>query len=329
MKNISKYLLLLVFCTVVFGVTNNISAQTISDETVAVNNSNLAEINFPTGARRVKERNVPAEIKDTLDKLIAAGGDKIRQGGSEVVVWEGNYAKTKGAQMIQKLESNLKNSGWEYEIGAKENDFVLFSLFRAAPERRALVGFFVPNEDAFIFAITEMVRRDAPKTERENQMDEEMTETQTYSDNDSYETVKKVSVGNFSSIVGEWISGSSGSMTTTTSGVYLGGSGSRFTYKFYANGTVEHTGIMNSMTGGCRMQIFRSAKGRAVLNGNTLTINWSPASFSRDDSCSPSKNYKKTLPAETETFQVNFETYFNDKQLCLTGTDKMCFSLTE
>ncbi len=80
------------------------------------------------------------------------------------------------------------------------------------------------------------------------------------------------------------------------------------------------------MTGGCRMQIFKTAKGKASLNGDTLTINWSPASFSRDDSCSPSKNYKKTLPAETETFKVNFETYYDDKQLCLTGKDKTCFS---
>lgn len=316
----------LLFCAAVFGFAHDVSAQTVNDETVAVNNSNLTEINFPTGARRVRQQSVPAEIRDTLDRLIASGGDKIRQGGSEVVVWEGNYAKTKGAQMIQKLESNLKNSGWEYEIGAKENDFVLFSLFRAAPERRALVGFFVPNEDAFIFAVTEMVRRDAPKTERENQLEEETTETQTNSDNDSYETVKKVSVGSLSSIAGEWVSGSSGSMTTTTSGVYLGGNASRHTYRFSANGAVEYTGIMNVMTGGCRMQIFKTAKGRATLNGSTLTINWQPASFSRDDSCSPSKNYKKTLPAETETFQINFETYFDDKQLCLTSTDKMCFS---
>lgn len=144
--------------------------------------------------------------------------------------------------------------------------------------------------------------------------------------NDSYETVKKVNVGNLSAIVGKWVSGNTGSMTTTTSGVYLGGNASRHTYQFNTNGTVEYTGIMNIMTGGCRMQIFKTAKGKATLSGSTLTINWSPASFSRDDSCSPSKNYKKTLPAETETFQVNFETYYDDKQLCLTGTDKTCFS---
>lgn len=143
----------------------------------------------------------------------------------------------------------------------------------------------------------------------------------------SYETVKKLNVGNMSAIVGKWVSGNTGSMTTTTSGVYLGGNASRHTYQFGANGAVEYTGIMNIMTGGCRMQIFKSAKGRASLNGDTLTINWSPASFSRDDSCSPSKNYKKTLPAETETFKINFETYYDDKQLCLTSSDKTCFSL--
>lgn len=152
---------------------------------------------------------------------------------------------------------------------------------------------------------------------------DEQTETDPYG---SYETVNKVSVGNFSSIVGKWVSGSSGSIVTTPTGAILGGNGSRFTYQFNANGTVEFTGIMNSMTGGCRMQIFRSAKGKATLNGDTLTINWSPASFSRDDSCSPSKNYKKTLPAETETMKINFETYYDDKQLCLTTTDRMCYS---
>jgi hypothetical protein len=77
------------------------------------------------------------------------------------------------------------------------------------------------------------------------------------------------------------------------------------------------------------MQIFKTAKGRARLNGDTLTINWSPASFSRDDSCSPSQNYKKTLPAETETFQVSLKNSYGQKQLCLTGKDETCYSQTK
>lgn len=129
-----------------------------------------------------------------------------------------------------------------------------------------------------------------------------------------------------SSLAGEWVWGSSGSITRTSSGAYLGGSGSRHTYKFGAGGNVEYTGIMNQMTGGCRMQIYRNVKGKATLSGSTLTIKWAPATFSRDDSCSPAKNYKKSMPAETETFQVKFQMVPGQKQLCLTGSDEMCFS---
>jgi hypothetical protein len=134
------------------------------------------------------------------------------------------------------------------------------------------------------------------------------------------------SVGNVSALAGTWVWGRSGSYTTTTAGAYLGGNGSRHTYQFSANGAVEYTGIMNMMTAGCRMQIFRTMKGRASLNGDTLTIKWSPAAFSRDDSCSPSKNYKKTMPAETETFKVAFKDSYGQKQLCLTGKDETCYS---
>jgi hypothetical protein len=83
---------------------------------------------------------------------------------------------------------------------------------------------------------------------------------------------------------------------------------------------------MNVMTAGCNMQVFKSMKGRARLSGDTLTIDWSPAAFSRADSCSPSKDYKKTLPAETETFQVKFKTDYGQRQLCLTGKEETCFS---
>lgn len=145
--------------------------------------------------------------------------------------------------------------------------------------------------------------------------------------NSSYETVKKSRVGNFSSMTGKWVSGNTGSMTTTTSGVYLGGNASRHTYQFSANGAVEYTGIMNMMAGGCRTQIFRTMKGKASLSGETLTINWSPASYSYENSCSASKNYKKTLPAETETMKVYFESYFNSRQLCLMNPERLCMSL--
>ena len=136
----------------------------------------------------------------------------------------------------------------------------------------------------------------------------------------------ETSVGDISALAGTWAWARSGSSTYATGGAYLGSNGSRFTYKFLPNGLVEYTGIMNVMTGGCRMQIFKSAKGRASLNGATLTIKWSPASFSRDDSCDRAGNYKKTLPAETENFQIQFKTDYGQRQLCMTGKDETCYS---
>lgn len=150
-----------------------------------------------------------------------------------------------------------------------------------------------------------------------------------YEDAAEAEGASNANVGNLSALVGEWVWGRSGSSTYTTGGAYMGSNGSRHAYKFYANGTVEYTGIMNVMTGGCKMQIFKSAKGKARLSGNTLTINWSPAVFTRDDSCSSSQNYKKTLPAETETFQIQFKNSYGQKQLCMTGKDETCFSPAE
>lgn len=131
---------------------------------------------------------------------------------------------------------------------------------------------------------------------------------------------------NLSALTGKWTWGRSGSSTYASSGSLLGSNGSRFTYYFSANGAVEYVGIMNIMTAGCRMQVFTSKKGKARLQGETLTINWSPAAFSRDDSCSPSKNYKKTLPAETETLRVEFKDSYEQRQLCLTGKEETCFS---
>jgi hypothetical protein len=106
----------------------------------------------------------------------------------------------------------------------------------------------------------------------------------------------------------------------------MGSNGSRHTYQFSSNGTVEYSGIMNVMTGSCNMQVFSTKKGKGSIKGDTLTIAFEPGTFIRDDSCSPSKNYKKTLPAETETYKVKLKTEYGQMQLCMTGKDETCFS---
>lgn len=142
--------------------------------------------------------------------------------------------------------------------------------------------------------------------------------------NDTIDNAKPV--GNIAAISGKWAWADSGSMTKTTTGVYLGGNASRFTYEFSPNGSVLFTGIMTTMTGGCKLTAFRTVKGKASLNGDKLTIDWQPASFSRDDMCSPAKDYKKILPAEKETFTVRLKTDLGQKQLCLVASDETCYS---
>jgi hypothetical protein len=132
--------------------------------------------------------------------------------------------------------------------------------------------------------------------------------------------------GAVADLAGKWAWGRTGSMTKTTSGVYLGGNASRFTYEFDGRGNVTMTGIMTVMTGGCEMEVFRTARGKASITGDELTLNWQPASFSRHNSCSPEKDYKKTLPAEREVMTVKFRTDYGQKQLCLTGKEEMCYS---
>ena len=136
------------------------------------------------------------------------------------------------------------------------------------------------------------------------------------------------SVGEISSLVGKWVWTHTGNSAISTSGTYIGSNGSRFTYQFLPNGTVEFTGIMNVMNGGCNQQIFQSRKGKVSLSGSTMTINWSPATFTRDFSCDRANNYTKTLPAENETYQVKFKTDLGQKQLCLISKDETCFSPT-
>ncbi|WP_448273709.1 hypothetical protein [Nostoc sp. DSM 114160] len=136
------------------------------------------------------------------------------------------------------------------------------------------------------------------------------------------------SVGEISSLVGKWVWTRTGNNAISTNGTYIGSNGSRFTYQFLPNGTVEFTGIMNVMNGSCNQQIFQSRKGKASLSGSTMTINWSPATFTRDFSCDRANNYTKTLPAENETYQVKFKTDLGQKQLCLIGKDETCFSPT-
>ena len=132
-----------------------------------------------------------------------------------------------------------------------------------------------------------------------------------------------------SEVVGTWVNGRSMTSVTNSVGVTSAGTGSRFTYQFHPNGTVEYTGILQTVSlGGCKLVAFTQKKGRLSISGDTMTISYAPAHFSRDDSCDRAGNYKKTLPAETVTQQFAVKEKYGDMYVCFAGKDgeESCFS---
>ena len=299
-------------------VTNAAAQQTDDVETVAAGSSQLTAITLPPGARRIKEASVPEEIKSILAKVIAAGGENIRQGGSEVFVWGGNYKKAGGARMIKNLETALKNSGWQYEIGDKANEFAIFTLFRTEPSRRGLIGFFVPSEEVFVFAVAEMLRADAASVETETPAAETSA-------------AKPARTGGETSIYGKWLRSKGGGFVDYT-GKTNYKSGENFYFEFFPDGTVEYTreqDVLSIMQ--CKINGKDTARGKFSVSGNTLTIKLGAGKSVETNSCNSGENFNKTL--EPATISVQFQIRKSDSVLrpdnptmmCFDGKDDVCY----
>jgi hypothetical protein len=299
---LGKRLVLLFILLTSFTFTFNTAAQT-TRETEPAERSELAATDLPTGCERILEASVPEDLKKVLAKLVAEGGEKIRQGDSEVLTWSGKgYKRSTSIQLMKQIETNLQKAGWTYEIGKSNDDVVLFSLLRQTPTRRGLLGFFVPSDNGLVLAMTEMVPADGPAAEANNSSSEETAVEVKGGDTANASTVRE--------LIGKWAWANTGSSIQNTYGTTVASNGSRFTYQFFPDGTVQYVGIMHTASlAGCRMEVFSTKKGKVSINGQTMTIAWAPASFSRDDTCTPQQNYKKTIPAETETqtWQIKHE----------------------
>jgi hypothetical protein len=274
--------------------------------------------------------NISAQANDKV--LVSAGGKTLRQSDVSRLIefyewaFETEFSAEQRAQFAE-------NTAVEFRANPSESrattDSLLDSfakILAASSDRRQ------QTRQKFLEAFLPEARRSREENAQllvgiyDAARGETNANVASYDSNNTDSNDSMPGAGNVSALAGKWVWGRSGSTTYTTGGAYMGGNGSRFTYQFGANGAVEYTGIMNVMTAGCNLQVFKSMKGRATLSGDTLTIDWSPAAFSRADSCSPSKDYKKTLPAETETFQVKFKTDYGQRQLCLTSKEETCFS---
>lgn len=298
---------------VIFAVCLSLSAAA---QTFPARDSKLAAVGLPGGAQQVEDGSVPGEIRDTLAKLVAAGGEKIRQGDSEVFLWSGNYKKANGSQMIKKLENSLKTSGWEYEIGEQNNEFVVFSLSRTEPSRRVLMGFFVPSEDVFIFAMTEMLAANASTASKQ-------------------QAAKTNTTGSTNSnIVGKWFrTTGGGSIDFTGKTQYK--AGENFYFEFLPDGTVEYAREKEVLTIlQCRIKASDKARGTYTVSGNRLTINLGAMKAVGSSSCEEKDNFNKTLPASSVTKQFTVKPMESlarpDKplMLCFDGDEGACFEKT-
>ncbi len=134
------------------------------DETTAVDSSDLTGVRLPQGAHRVNEASVPSEIAQTMQKIVAEGKGKLRQGEIEVLIWTGSDLKKPGAKSItDRLAGALKTGGWEYEVSGTENGITFFSVLRSEPERRGILGFFGEADGMLIFAWTEVHAAGGPR----------------------------------------------------------------------------------------------------------------------------------------------------------------------
>ena len=311
-----QFLLFLVVC--ILGFSANIQAQTLDDETVLVGSSKLTAVNFPSGARRVNDEKVPNEIKATLSKLVALGGDAVKEGESEVVLWSGNYKNARGRQMIQNLEAALKNAGWQYEADPGTDEFKTFAFYRTEPARRAFAGFFVPSEDAFVFAVAEMLKAGGNRTE--NPVSSQKTEVQPKNNG---------SVN--SNIYGKWFRTVGGGSRDWT-GKTQYNAGEDYYFEFFPDGSVTYSREKDVLTiMQCKIKETQKARGRFTISGNKLDIELGEMSSVGSDSCDKKGNFNKIL--EPSTISVDFvikkmESITrpdNPAIMCFNGSDEVCY----
>lgn len=126
--------------------------------------SQLADIKLPDGAQRVSNNDVPEEVNNVLTEMVKSSGDGIRRGQTEVIAWPGGVSKKRIAQFKSQIAANLKKDGWEYKEGEElegTGGATMISAVKTTPARRALIGFFLPDKQAFLLAWTELMLTNA------------------------------------------------------------------------------------------------------------------------------------------------------------------------
>jgi hypothetical protein len=266
--------------------------------------SNIIGAALPANAQRVLPQSVPAEVNDTLAKIVAAGEGKVRQGDTEVLVWAGaTYKKSNAPQITRQLQSNWKADGWTFEAGGEQDGVTLFSLLKDGAERRAIIGFYGATDDAFVLALTELHKADGNTDVRR----EEPQNTQIESPASVEQPERKASVQSNVSLrdlTGKWERKSTmGGRVNADTGVYLGSSGNYESYEFSADGGVAYSSLISVQQGGCNLSAFSQSRGEAGVSGAKMTISLGAGTIDRKDTCNSSGDYKRATKATNFTYE--------------------------
>lgn len=295
------------------------------NETEAATESQLLQIMLPSNAQRVLPQSVPAEITQTLEKVVATGNGKFQKGETEVLLWAGNgYKKSNASSIVNRLTGSMKTAGWQYLVQGEENGITIFMAIKDSP-RRAIVGFYGATDDALILATMEILPNNGAAITQN-------TNDTTGNRNDSVANVeqtkpsKKSGVGG--SLAGKWTNGYSsiwsGYSPTTGPKTYTPGNAHYWEYTFHPNGTFEYSGLLNSTMYNCTLTLFQDKRGTYTVNGNQIALNKTKNFFRKTNSCAPSSNQERSYNLEPEVYTVRT----TGDQVCLTadGATEVCYS---
>ena len=275
--------------------------------------SNLTNVSLPAGAMRVLPANIPAEVNETLEKLISQSNGQLRRGDTEVLLWSGESLRRTGkTNILSRLTNSLKTVGWEYEA-SEENGVSVFSLLKDGSNRRAVIGFFGELDGTLVFAWTELLKAGS-------------------NENSPLENVVKSGVTapkSSGNLIGTWFNGrvSTVGYQNTITGAITSGGGNRFEYKFGADGKFQFTGYMEVTTYGCTTTLFNLVAGKYSLNNATLNLSQTKNYWKQTSSCSAKSNLEKNNPLVKEIYQISAKlNEYNQETICLTNKNgETCF----
>lgn len=252
--------------------------------------SKLTSTSLPANAGRLSPTSVPADISQTLEKLVAAGEGTLRQGDSEVLVWNGKeYEKVGKATTVNRLMDTMKVAGWKYEVTAEENGVTFFALVKENPKRQGLIGFYAESDATLVLAWTEVL----PNGNR----------------SENIEKVEAVSAGK-NEIAGIWRKGGISMLQdrNTVTGATAAANGMNLKFVFHPNGRFEFIGYLQSTMYGCTTDLFNDKQGKYEISGTKITLIPSKNYWKNTYSCSPKSNKERNYTLESETYDLTFKT---------------------